>query len=124
MSRLENKVALVTGACRGIGRATAQALAAAGTRILIHYGRSASEADNTVAEIRTAGGRADAMQADLSTAGGAANLSALVRAVVGERLSVFVSNAGISKAATIKDHTVADFDNLFATNVRGGFFLV
>jgi 3-oxoacyl-[acyl-carrier protein] reductase len=124
MSRLENKVALVTGASRGIGRATAKALAAAGARILIHYGRSASEADNTVAEIRTAGGRADAMQADLSTADGAAKLAAQVRTVVGERLDVFVSNAGISKAATIKDHTVADFDNLFATNVRGPFFLV
>lgn len=124
MSRLENKVALVTGASRGIGRATAKVLAAAGARILIHYGRSASEADNTVAEIRTAGGQADAMQADLSTADGAAKLAVQVRTVVGERLDVFVSNAGISKAATVKDHTVADFDNLFATNVRGPFFLV
>jgi hypothetical protein len=47
-----------------------------------------------------------------------------VRAIVGERLDVLVSNAGISKAATIKDHTVEDFDNLFATNVRSPFFLV
>jgi NAD(P)-dependent dehydrogenase (short-subunit alcohol dehydrogenase family) len=47
-----------------------------------------------------------------------------VRSIVGERLDVLVSNAGISKAATIKGHTVEDFDNLFATNVRGPFFLV
>ena len=46
------------------------------------------------------------------------------RSIVSERLDVLVSNAGISKAATIKDHTVADFDNLFATNVRSPFFLV
>ena len=64
------------------------------------------------------------MQADLSTSDGAAKLAAQVRTVVGERLDVLVSNAGISKAATIKDHTVADFDNLFATNVRAPFFLV
>jgi 3-oxoacyl-[acyl-carrier protein] reductase len=47
-----------------------------------------------------------------------------VRLIIGERLDVLVSNAGISKAATIKDHTVEDFDNLFATNVRSPFFLV
>ena len=47
-----------------------------------------------------------------------------VRQIVGERLDVLVSNAGISKAATIGGHTVEDFDNLFATNVRGPFFLV
>ncbi len=47
-----------------------------------------------------------------------------VRSIVGERLDVLVSNAGISKVATIKDHTVEDFDNLFATNVRSPFFLV
>ena len=47
-----------------------------------------------------------------------------VRSIVGERLDVLVPNAGISKAATIEDHTVEDFDNLFATNVRSPFFLV
>jgi NAD(P)-dependent dehydrogenase (short-subunit alcohol dehydrogenase family) len=47
-----------------------------------------------------------------------------VRAIVGDRLDIFVSNAGISKAAAIEDHTIADFDNLFATNVRSPFFLV
>ena len=47
-----------------------------------------------------------------------------LRSIVGERLDVLISNAGISKAATIKDHTLEDFDNLFATNVRSPFFLV
>ena len=77
-----------------------------------------------VAGIRAKGGRADAIKADLGTPDGATLLAKEVRSIVGERLDVLVSNAGITKAATIKDHTVEDFDNLFATNVRGPFFLV
>ena len=60
MAILAGKTALVTGASRGIGRASALALAAAGAQVLVHYGRSAKEADGVVAEIRKGGGRADA----------------------------------------------------------------
>ena len=119
-----NKTALVTGASRGIGRATALALAEKGAHVLVHYGRSAQDAESLVADIRSKKGRADAIQADLGTPEGATLLAKEVRSIVGERLDVLVSNAGISKAATIKDHTVEDFDNLFATNVRSPFFLV
>ena len=124
MSGLRNKTALVTGASRGIGRATASALAEAGAHVLVHYGRSVRDAESLVADIRSKEGRADAIRADLGTPQGATLLAKEVRSIVGERLDVLVSNAGISKAATIKDHTVEDFDNLFATNVRGPFFLV
>jgi 3-oxoacyl-[acyl-carrier protein] reductase len=124
MISLANKTALVTGASRGIGRATALALANAGARFIVHYGRAAAEADALVSEIRAAGGHADAAQADLSAPEGAAVLAKQVRAIVGEHLDIFVSNAGISKAAAIEDHTIEDFDNLFATNVRSPFFLV
>ena len=124
MAALHNKIALVTGASRGIGRATASGLAAAGAHVLVHYGRSVQDAESLVADIRSKGGRADAIRADLGTPEGATLLAKEVRAIVGERLDVLVSNAGISKAATIKDHTVEDFDNLFATNVRSPFFLV
>jgi len=124
MTTLQNKTALVTGASRGIGRATAVALAEAGAHVLVHYGRSAQEAESFVAGIRSSGGRADAIRADLGTPDGATSLAEQVRSIVGERLDVLVSNAGITKAATIKDHTVEDFDNLFATNVRSPFFLV
>ena len=55
---------------------------------------------------------------------GAAVLAKQVRAIAGQRLDIFVSNAGISKAAAIEEHTIEDFDNLFATNVRSPFFLV
>jgi NAD(P)-dependent dehydrogenase (short-subunit alcohol dehydrogenase family) len=124
MASLTNKTALVTGASRGIGRATAAALAEAGAHVLVHYGRSAQEAESLVASIRSKGGRADSIQADLATSDGPGLLATKVRSLVSERLDVLVLNAGISKAATIKDHTVEDFDILFATNVRGPFFLV
>ncbi len=124
MITLQNKIALVTGASRGIGRATAVALAEAGAGVLVHYGRSAQEAESLVAGIRSRGGRADAIRADLGTPDGATLLAKEVRSIVGERLDVLVLNAGISKAARIADYTVEDFDDLFATNVRSPFFLV
>jgi len=124
MAALSNKTALVTGASRGIGRATASALAEAGAHVLVHYGRSVQDAESLVANIRSKEGRADAIRADLGTPEGAMLLAKEVRAIVGERLDVVVSNAGVSKSATIRDHTVEDFDNLFATNVRSPFFLV
>ena len=124
MAILQNKTALVTGASRGIGRATAVALAEAGAHVLVHYGRSTSEAEALVAAIQTKGGRANAISADLGTPSGAALLAEQVRSIVGDRLDVLVSNAGVSKSAPIADYTVEDFDNLFATNVRSPFFLV
>jgi NAD(P)-dependent dehydrogenase (short-subunit alcohol dehydrogenase family) len=120
----QNKTVLVTGASRGIGRATALALAEPGAHVLVHYGRSGQEAQSLVEIIRSKGGRADAMSADLGTPEGATLLAKEVRSIVGKQLDVLVLNAGVSKAATIKDHTVEDFDNLFATNVRSPFFLV
>jgi 3-oxoacyl-[acyl-carrier protein] reductase len=124
MTTLKGKTALVTGASKGIGRATAMALAAAGARLLVHYGRSVKEANEVIAAIKAQGGGADAVSADLGSPDGAALLAKQVRSIVGDRLDVLALNAGISKAATIADHTVADFDNLFAINVRGPFFVV
>jgi len=120
----QNKTALVTGASRGIGRATAAALARAGAHVLVHYGRSEREAESLVSEIQAEGGRANAIQADLGTPNGAALLAKQVRSIVGDRLDVLVLNAGVSKAARLADYTIEDFDNLFATNVRSPFFLV
>jgi 3-oxoacyl-[acyl-carrier protein] reductase len=124
MTTLQNKTALVTGASRGIGRATATALAEAGAHVLVHYGRSKQEAESLVSEIQRKGGRADAISADLATPDGAALLAKQVRSIIGDRLDVLVLNAGISKLARIADYTVEDFDILVATNVRGPFFLV
>ena len=120
---LEGKYALVTGASRGIGRATALALARDGAHVLVHYGRSAKEAEAVVDLIRANAGQAEALQADLSTPDGATILAGRAKSVV-DRLDILVANAGISKAVPIAEYTVDDFDSLYATNVRGPFFLV
>jgi 3-oxoacyl-[acyl-carrier protein] reductase len=114
MPSLNGKTALVTGASRGMGRASALALAAAGAQVL----------EGVVAEIRKGGGRADAIAVDLATADGAGKLAKQARSIIGDRLDILVANAGVSKAATIEEMTVEDFDKLFAVNVRAPYFLV
>jgi 3-oxoacyl-[acyl-carrier protein] reductase len=124
MTTLSGKTALVTGASRGIGRAAALALARGGAQVLVHYGRSAAEAEAVVQEIRTAGGRAEMVSADMAAPDGPHKLAAEVRRIIGNRLDILVANAGIANDATIEDMTVAHFDALFAVNVRAPFFLV
>src|ERR1700716_4218962 len=124
MPSLTGKTALVTGASRGMGRASALALAAAGAQVLVHYGRGAKEAHGVVAEVSHGGGRADALAMDLATADGPGKLAKQARSIIGDRLDILVANAGISKAASIEEITVEDFDKLFAVNVRAPYFLV
>ena len=124
MTKLSGKTALITGASRGIGRASALALAKDGAQVLVHYGRGAAEAEAVVAQIRKAGGHADAIAADLSAPDGPHILAKRVRAIVGDRLDILVANAGISQATSIEATEIEDFDNLFAVNVRAPFFLV
>src|SRR5882672_1721950 len=124
MLNLSGKTALVTGASRGIGRASALALAKAGAQVLVHYSTGEQAAASVVAEIRQAGGRAEKVAADLRAPDGPHELAKRVRAVIGDRLDILVANAGISKTATIEETTVEDFDDLFAVNVRAPYFLV
>ncbi|WP_345815874.1 SDR family oxidoreductase [Paraburkholderia sp. PREW-6R] len=124
MNSLTGKTALVTGASRGIGRATALALAREGAQVLVHYSSGEQAADAVVAEIRAAGGNAQKVAANLRDAEGPHALARQVRDVVGHRLDILVANAGISKAASIEETTVKDFDDLFAVNVRAPYFLV
>jgi 3-oxoacyl-[acyl-carrier protein] reductase len=124
MTMLSGKTALVTGASRGIGRATALALAEGGAQVLVHYGRGATEAEAVMREIRDAGGRADMVSADMAAPDGPHKLAAEVRRIIGDRLDILVANAGVASDATIEDTTVAAFDALFAVNVRAPFFLV
>ncbi len=124
MENLSGKTALVTGASRGIGRATAIGLAKAGAHVIVHYGQSAADAQAVLSEIRGAGGRADAVAADLAAPDAAHKLAEQVRRLVGERLDILVANAGIGSMAALEDTSVEDFDKLFAVNVRAPFFLV
>jgi 3-oxoacyl-[acyl-carrier protein] reductase len=121
---LSGKTALITGASRGIGRATALAFAQAGARVIVHYGTGEQEATAVVAEIQSAGGHADKVAGDLRASDGPHRAAERVRALIGDRLDILVANAGISKAASIEETTVEDFDALFAVNVRAPFFLV
>jgi 3-oxoacyl-[acyl-carrier protein] reductase len=124
MSNLSGKTALVTGASRGIGRATALALAKAGAQVIVHYSSSGKEAEAVVAEIRKAGGRAEKVAADLRAPNGPHVLAKLVHGMVGSRLDILVANAGISKSASIEDTTVEDLDELFAVNVRAPYIVL
>ena len=124
MTTLSGKTALVTGASRGLGRASALKLAQAGAQVLVHFSSGAEEAERVVAEIRKAGGRADSVGVDLAAAEGPHKLAKRTREIIGDRLDILIANAGVSKAATIEETTVEDFDRLFAVNVRAPFFLV
>jgi NAD(P)-dependent dehydrogenase (short-subunit alcohol dehydrogenase family) len=124
MTDLSGKTALVTGASRGIGRASALALADAGARVLVHYGSAESDAAAVVERIRSAGGKAEALTADLRASDGPHILAQRVRSIVDGRVDILVANAGISKSSTLEETTVQDFDALFAVNVRAPFFLL
>src|SRR3984893_5024171 len=97
MSSLSGRTALVTGASRGMGRASAMALAQAGAQVLVHYGNSEKEADAVVAEIRKGGGRAEKVGADLRQADGPHSLAKRVLAIVGGRPGLLGAPAGVSK---------------------------
>jgi 3-oxoacyl-[acyl-carrier protein] reductase len=118
--RLRDKVAIVTGASRGIGRATALALAAEGARVVVNYNARADAAEQVVAEITAAGGRATAHQADV---GDFAQAEALVKATIQSEgdLHILVNNAGITRDGLILTMTEADWDIVLRTNLKSTF---
>jgi len=125
MATLRNKTALVTGRIKGNWVARQQRrLRRPGCTSSSIMAAPRKRAESLVDSIRARGGRAKAIRADLATTDGATSLAKEVRSIGRERLDVLVCNAGVSKSATIRDHTIEDFDNLFATNVRGPFFLI
>lgn len=117
---LTGKVALVTGASRGIGRAIAIALAGAGADVAISYRSSTEEAKAVVDGIAAAGGKAKAWQAD---AGDFSAASALVESVIAEfsRLDILVNNAGITRDGLLMRMSEQDWDAVIAANLKSVF---
>ncbi|MGD9646357.1 MAG: SDR family NAD(P)-dependent oxidoreductase [Pirellulales bacterium] len=118
MGRLNGKVAVVTGASKGIGAAIAKQLADAGAAVVVNYASSKSGADRVVAAIADNGGKALAVQADLSNEGDVRQLFAETRRAFG-RLDVLVNNAGIYEFAPLETVTTEHFHKQFNLNVLG-----
>ena len=118
MSRLQGKVAVVTGASKGIGAGVAKALAAAGAAVVVNYASSREGADRVVAEIGRAGGRALAVQGDVSKAGDVERLFAETKKEFGA-VNVLVNNAGVFQFAPLDSVTEEEFHRQFNTNVLG-----
>ncbi len=118
--KLDGKVAVVTGASRGIGRAIAETFAREGADVVVNYVRSEGEAKEVVEHIRAMGRRAFAVKADVSKRADAQRMFNKVLAEFG-RVDILVNNAGIGTGGTTLDTPEEDWDRVMAVNLKGPF---
>jgi 3-oxoacyl-[acyl-carrier protein] reductase len=118
---LKGKIALVTGASRGIGRAIAERLARDGAAVAVNYASHLADAEAVVAAVKSAGGSAHAIQADIARVPEVVRLFDETIAHFG-RLDILVNNAGIMFCKPVSATTEPEFDRIFAINVKGLFF--
>ena len=123
MTDLSGKIALVTGASRGIGRAIALALARAGADVAVNYRSRQSEAEEVRSQIEACGRRSIAVGADVSSAG---EVSALVEAVQKDlgAVSILVNNAAITRTQSLPEITEKDWDEIIAVNLKSHFLTI
>ncbi|MDA1680658.1 SDR family oxidoreductase [Bacillus cereus group sp. TH152-1LC] len=129
MNKLKGKVALVTGASRGIGRSIALHLAQAGALVVVHYSKRKEEAESIVDKIKQDGGAAFAISADLSTLNGINNLylmmdQSLQKHIGNTTFDILVNNAGIGQILTLEESTEESFDEVMNINVKAPFFII
>jgi 3-oxoacyl-[acyl-carrier protein] reductase len=122
MSELNGKIALVTGASRGIGRAIAVALAEAGAEVVVNFRTRHNEAENVCAQIESLGRRCLAIQADVSKAGEVSRLVETVERELGP-VAILVNNAGITRLQPLDEITEQDWDDILTINLKS-YFLV
>jgi len=118
MAKLTNKVALVTGASKGIGAEIAKSLAAEGASVVVNYSSSKDGADKVVAEIKSAGGKAVAVQGDFSNQADITKVFAETKKAFG-RLDTVVNNAGVYEFSPLENVTEEHFHKMFNLNVLG-----
>ncbi|RCX17787.1 3-oxoacyl-[acyl-carrier protein] reductase [Fontibacillus phaseoli] len=121
--RFTDKVVIVTGASRGIGRAIAEQFANEGARVVVNYSSNREQAEEVVSGIINKGGNAIAVRADISRVDEVKKLFAESLAAYG-KLDVLVNNAGIMITKPVVEITEEDFDRMFAINVKGTFFAI
>lgn len=117
------KTAIVTGGSRGIGKAIAQRLAADGFAVVINYSSNASKAEETLKAIEAAGGKAIAIKGDVGNPQDVSALFEGAKSAFG-RIDVVVNSAGVMSMAPITENSLADFDRMIATNLRGAFLIL
>lgn len=118
MSKLKGKVAVVTGASKGIGAGIAKSLAAEGAAVVVNYASSKEDADRVVADIHSSGGKAIAVQGDVAKASDVHRIFAETKKAFG-KLDVLVNNAGVYEFAPLEEITEAHFRKMFDVNVLG-----
>lgn len=118
------RFAFITGSSRGIGAATAKALAADGYRVIIHYGKARERAEQVAGEIRASGGSAAIVEGDLADPDTPQRLAEQVKALCGGALHALVLNAGVMPLSNFANCTPEVFDRIFTINLRAPFFLL
>ncbi|PWE53438.1 3-ketoacyl-ACP reductase [Metarhizobium album] len=119
---MDSRIALVTGASRGIGRSVALKLAAAGYSVVVNYNRAATDAELVVSEVTKMGGKAKAIQADVSISADVVRLFDESAAAFG-KIDVVVSNAGVMSAMPLAQVDDAEFERVVSANLRGTFYV-
>ncbi|WP_293304548.1 glucose 1-dehydrogenase [Pedobacter sp. UBA5917] len=122
MNKLNNKVAIITGSARGLGKAIAERYAALGANIVINYSRDKTSADEVLSNISAMGVKVIAVQADVSKVADIEHLFAEAKKAFG-KIDIVVANAGIEMVETpVTDFTEEQFDRLFSINTKGSYF--